>query len=228
MLPLDLLRTENREGEKVRVAEFASPDEEAHWVASEIERLHEAGAPWRNFAVLYRKHTHRNQLLAALRRKRIPFVIRRFSILSSPLVRDLFAYLRLVAVPSDNIAAARVLAARYWKLAPRDLVRLAERAAKSRGSIWTEVEAVVNSDDAAAKQRRPSAWANNTRLSDLVTLIHQLRQSSRRMSTSDLLDDLIRKSRAGSATIRRGPPVPRTIRRISSTSGSAKRRDQPA
>lgn len=192
LLPLDLLRTEKREGEKVRVAEFASPDEEAHWVASEIERLHEAGAPWRSFAVLYRKHTHRNQLLAALRRKRIPFVIRRFSILSSPLVRDLFAYLRLVAVPSDNIAAARVLAARYWKLAPRDLVRLAERAAKSRSSIWTEVEAVVNSDD-AAQSNGASAWANNTRLSDLVTLIHQLRQSSRRMSTSDLLDDLIRK-----------------------------------
>ena len=79
--------------------EFGSPEEEAYWVASEIERLHEAGAPWRSFAVLYRKHTHRNQLLDALRRKRIPFVIRKFSILSSTLVRDLLAYLRLIAVP---------------------------------------------------------------------------------------------------------------------------------
>ena len=46
---------------------------------------------WRSFAVLYRKHTHRAQLLDALRRRRIPFVIRKFSILSSTLVRDLLA-----------------------------------------------------------------------------------------------------------------------------------------
>ena len=140
----DPLRTENREGEKIRVAEFGSPDEEAHWVASEIERLHEAGAPWRSFAVLYRKHTHRNQLLDALRRKRIPFVIRKFSILTSTLVRDLLAYLRLIAVPSDNVACARVLAAPYWRLEPRDLVRLAERAEKNhRRPIWDELESAL-------------------------------------------------------------------------------------
>ena len=114
LLPQNPLRTENREGEKIRVVEFGAPEEEAHWVASEIERLHDAGAPWRSFAVLYRNHTHRNQLLDALRRKRIPFVIRKFSILSSTLVRDLLAYLRLIAVPADNVACARVLAAPYW------------------------------------------------------------------------------------------------------------------
>jgi superfamily I DNA/RNA helicase len=72
--------------------------------------------------VLYRRHTHRNQLLDALRRKRIPFVIRKFSILSSTVVRDLLAYLRLIAVPADNVACARVLAAPYWRAEPRDLV----------------------------------------------------------------------------------------------------------
>ena len=59
LLPPKKLTTENREGEKIRVAEFGTPEEEAHWVTSEIERLHDAGAHWRNFAVLYRKHTHR-------------------------------------------------------------------------------------------------------------------------------------------------------------------------
>ena len=108
-----------------------APIEEALWVASEIERLHEAGAPWRSFAVLYRKHAHREHLLAALRAERIPFVIRKFSILSITLVRDLFAWLRLIGEPADNVACARVLAAPYWGLEPRDLVRLAERAEKN-------------------------------------------------------------------------------------------------
>ena len=133
LLPPKKLTTGNAEGEKIRIVEFGAPEEEAHWVASEIERLHEAGAPWRNFAVLYRKHTHRDQLVDALRRRRIPFVIRKLSILSSTLVRDLLAWLRLIAAPADNVACARVLAAPYWGFEPRDLVRLAERAKKTTG-----------------------------------------------------------------------------------------------
>ena len=132
LLPPSALRTDNREGEKVRVVEFGRPEEEAEWVTSEIERLHGAGAAWRSFAVLYRKHAHRAQILDSLRRKRIPFVIRKFSILSSTLVRDLLAWLRLVGVPEDNVACARVHQRhRIWGLEPRDLVRLVERAGKN-------------------------------------------------------------------------------------------------
>jgi ATP-dependent DNA helicase UvrD/PcrA len=186
LLPLDSLRTENREGERVRVADFGSPAEEAHWVASEIDRLHEAGAPWRGFAVLYRKHTHRNQLLLSLRRRRIPFVIRKFSILSSTLVRDLLAYLRLIAAPSDNVACARVLAAPYWALEPRDLVRLAERAEKNhRRPVWEELESAVRGGSAA------EPWLGGTRLTELVQLVDALRHSAKKKSTTDLLDQLI-------------------------------------
>ena len=186
LLPLDPLRTENREGNKIRVAEFGAPEEEAYWVASEIERLHEAGAPWHGFAVLYRKHSHRNQLISALRHKRIPFVIRKFSILQSTLIRDLFAYLRLIAAPSDNVACARVLAAPYWGLEPRDLVRLVERAGKSHGrSIWEELQSALRHP--APKEQ----WLEETRLRELTQLVEGLRQSAKRKSASELLDDLI-------------------------------------
>ena len=71
----------------------------------------------------------------------IPFVIQKFSILSSTVVRDLLAYLRLIGVPGDNVACARVLAAPYWGLEPRDLVRLAERAEKNhRRPLSDELE----------------------------------------------------------------------------------------
>ena len=56
-------------------------------------------------------------------------------------MRDLLAWMRLIAVPADNVACARVLAAPYWGLEPRDLVRLAERAEKNhRRPLWDEVE----------------------------------------------------------------------------------------
>jgi ATP-dependent DNA helicase UvrD/PcrA len=183
LLPLKNLTTGNPDGEKIRVVEFAAFEEEAHWVASEIGRLHEAGAAWRSFAVLYRKHTHRAQLLEALRHRGIPFVIRKFSILSSTLVRDLLAWMRLIAVPADNVACARVLAAPYWGLEPRDLVRLAERAEKNhRRPLWDEVESA---------HREPPLDREGVRLPELVQLLNQLRQSARSKTASALLAELV-------------------------------------
>src|SRR5487761_938091 len=108
-LPHRSLVTENPAGEKIRIV-------------GEIERLHAAEQPWQSCAVLYRKHAHRTRIVDVLRRKRIPFVIRGLSLLSNTLVRDLLAYLRLIAIRSDNVAFSRVVAAPYWGFEPRDLV----------------------------------------------------------------------------------------------------------
>ena len=109
-------------------------------MAKEIERIHRAGRRWRDFAVLYRAHNHRDALVTELSQRKIPFVISRLSILEHPLVKDLIAYLRLIAKPYDDIAAARVLAAPAWRLTPSDLVRYAERARKSRKKIYDELQ----------------------------------------------------------------------------------------
>jgi ATP-dependent DNA helicase UvrD/PcrA len=132
-LPDKRLVTSNPEGPKTRIAEFTSAEAEAAWVVSELERLHHAGRPWRSFAVLYRQHAHNQELVRALALAGIPFVVKNISILSNTLVRDVLAYLRLLVVPSDNIAAARVLAAPGWGMEPSDLVRLAQRAGRAKG-----------------------------------------------------------------------------------------------
>jgi len=183
LLPPKKLTTEKPEGEKIRVVEFGAPEEEAYWVTSEIERLHAAGAAWKDFAVLYRKHTHRTQILDALRRKGIPFVIRKFSILSSTVVRDLLGYLRLVAVPSDNVSCARILSAPYWGLDPRDLVRLAERAEKNhRRPLGDELETA---------QREAPFNREGVRIVELVELLASLRQSAKKKSAVEVLEELI-------------------------------------
>jgi DNA helicase-2/ATP-dependent DNA helicase PcrA len=140
LVPKKELLPHKPDGEKVRMAEFTSAQDEARWIASEIERIHSAGLNWRKFATLYRIHGHRAELVAALEERGIPFVIRNLSILDHPLVRDLLAYLRLIAYPADNIACARVLAAPAWELEPADLLRLCERAEKSRSSLWDALQ----------------------------------------------------------------------------------------
>ena len=133
--PKKVLSPNRPAGEKIRIVELATPEQESRWVAAELERIHGAGRRWKDFAVLYRQHAHRDHLVEELSRRKIPFVITKLSILEHPVVKDVLAYLRLIATPYDDIACARVLGAPAWHLVA-DLVRLAERARKDKRSIY--------------------------------------------------------------------------------------------
>jgi DNA helicase-2/ATP-dependent DNA helicase PcrA len=170
------------DGEKVRIVTHESSVAEARWVAGELERLHRAGARWRAFAVLYRGHAHRDKLVDELKARKIPFVIKNLSILSHRLVRDLIAYLRLIDQPSDDVACARVLAMPAWGLEPADLVRLSERAAKGKGiSLW---------DTMLAAKDEPPFTGGGRDLAALVEIITQLRKKTRKLTASELFDEL--------------------------------------
>src|SRR5437016_2270221 len=134
--PKKVLSPNKPEGEKIRIVELATPEEESRWVAAELQRLHGAGRRWKDFAVLYRQHAHRDHLVEELSRRKIPFVIANLSILEHPVVKDMLAYLRLIAARYDDIACARVLGAPAWHLEAMDLMRLAERARKDKKAIY--------------------------------------------------------------------------------------------
>jgi DNA helicase-2/ATP-dependent DNA helicase PcrA len=181
--PKKVLSPTRPEGDRIRVVELPLSEDESRWVAGELERLRAAGTPWRDFAVLYRSHAHRDQLVDELSRRKIPFVITRLSILEHPLVRDVLAYLRLIARPYDDIACARVLAAPAWRLEPRDLVRLAERTRKKRGRFLYETLQSPQSD----LPFNPSPQA----LTDLFTFVGEQKKGLRRRTAREILSDLL-------------------------------------
>jgi DNA helicase II / ATP-dependent DNA helicase PcrA len=179
------------DGERVRIVTHPSSAAEAQWVAEEIERLHRAGARWRTFGVLYRTHAHRDRLVEALKRRRIPFVIKNLSILSHRLVRDLVSYLRLIDQTSDDVACARVLAMPAWGLQPADLVRLLERAAKNKGkSLWDTVHAA---------QAELPFFGGKLNLGELGKLIVDLRKKAHELTAMELFDGLAEALQISSA-----------------------------
>jgi DNA helicase-2/ATP-dependent DNA helicase PcrA len=180
--PKKVLQPNKAEGEKIRIAELETPEDEANWVADELERLHNAGRRWKEFAVLYRQHAHRDQLVEELSRRKVPFVISKLSILEHPLVRDVLAYLHLIALPYDDIACARVLSAPAWHLTPEDLVRLAERAAKKRGTALYDV--------LQAPQSELPFDASHTALPVLLEFLGAQRKTMRRRTAREILGDL--------------------------------------
>jgi len=181
--PKKTLAPTRKEGERVRIAEIASEEEEARWVAAEIVRLRGTGRAWRDFAVVYRQHAHRDELVAELRRRGVPFHIRNLSILEHPLVRDVLAYLRLVGYPSDDIAAARALSAPAWGLTAAELVRLAERAARTRGSAMLDVLS-------SPQTELPFSSATGA-TKDLLDFLAAQRKSLRRRTAFEVLGELI-------------------------------------
>jgi DNA helicase-2/ATP-dependent DNA helicase PcrA len=180
--PKKVLSPNKPPGEKIRIVEMATPEDEARWVASELERIHGAGRRWKDFAVLYRQHAHRDHLVEELSRRKIPFVITRLSILEHPLVRDVLAYLRLIAAPYDDIACARVVAAPAWRLEAADLVRLATRARKEKKAIYDLLQ---------LPQGQLAFDGSNAALGQLVEFVSSQRRTLKRCTAREILGSLI-------------------------------------
>jgi len=181
--PKKILQPNRPEGERIRVVELDSPESEASWVADELARLHKAGRRWKDFGILYRQHAHRNQMVEELSARKIPFLITKLSILEHPLVRDVLAYLRLIAFPYDDIACVRVLSAPAWHNTAADLVRLAERAAKTRGTALYDVLQAPQGQLPFA----PALGASK----ELLAFLGELRKSLRRRTAREILGDLV-------------------------------------
>jgi len=180
--PKKVLSPNKPPGEKIRIVELATPEEESQWVASELQRIHGAGRRWKDFAVLYRQHAHRDHLVVELSRRKIPFVIARLSILEHPLVRDVLAYLRLIAAPYDDIACARVLAAPAWHLEAADLVRLATRARKEKKVIYDLLQ---------LPQGQLAFDRSQAALGQLVEFVSAQRKTVRRCTAREILGSLV-------------------------------------
>lgn len=75
---------------------------------------------WSDFGVLYRLHTHRDDLVQALAEGEIPFVIESMDISDTPEARDLFACLNAV-VADDDVSLFRVAALPCFHVDPEQL-----------------------------------------------------------------------------------------------------------
>src|SRR5262249_6940067 len=143
-------------------------------------------------------HRHREALVPALERRGIPFVIRRLSVFTNPIVRDLVAGLRWIDRPHDNVALARLLAIPRWEFTPEDLVRTAHRAGKNpRKSVWSALGAPAEPDDAEDARREADEQEKGKRSQRLpasvpqtIALHARLREFARREAVTAVFDEL--------------------------------------
>jgi DNA helicase-2/ATP-dependent DNA helicase PcrA len=107
------LFTDDGAGDRIEVRSFATPRDEARWVAQRIQTLcRDDGHTPSDFAILLRTNALSLDLEEALRGARLPSVtLRGRSFYERAEVRDAVAWLRLVVNPDDDVAFRRALGA---------------------------------------------------------------------------------------------------------------------
>jgi len=106
----------------VAAVSFAVKEAEGPDVASVIAEVQrKLRCKWKDFAVLYRSHAHRDDVIRELADAEIPFAIENLDVSDAPEVRDLFACLRAVSSVGDDISLFRAAALPQFNVDPVQL-----------------------------------------------------------------------------------------------------------
>ncbi|MGH7524934.1 MAG: ATP-dependent helicase [Gemmatimonadales bacterium] len=123
------LRTRRPGGESIVMLAAADERDEAEWIAGELGRRISGGAAPAECAVLYRTNAQSRALEEAMRRAGLPYqIIGAISFYDRREVKDLLAYLRLIANPRDDEALVRAIAIPRRGVGDVALATLAEQA----------------------------------------------------------------------------------------------------
>ncbi len=99
---------------------------------------------WRDFAILLRANNYAEPFVRAFLRQGIPFqFLGPGQLFRQPEVKDLIAYLQVLANFEDNIALFRVLSMPYFDISARDLVAVSNLCRRYNLSLFESCEVVL-------------------------------------------------------------------------------------
>ncbi|RMF81440.1 MAG: hypothetical protein D6739_09250, partial [Nitrospirae bacterium] len=146
-------------GPRPRLRACIDEEDEARYVAREIEALHRSGTPLGAVAVLYRTHAQSRALEQALRACNLPYGVyggQRFY--ERKEIKDCLAYLRVLANPDDDLSFERIVNLPPRGIGPNVLAHLRAVAARRRCSLYAAVAPAA--EDPALPTRARNALAH--------------------------------------------------------------------
>jgi len=173
-------------GERITRVEALDEQDEAEWIASEIESrlVEDTGRSLRDFVVLYRTNAQSRALEEAFRRHDLPYqIVGGTRFYERREIMDVLAYLRLIANPRDAGAFERVV--NYPRRGIGDLT-------KTRLMQWA-AERGLTPLEAAARARECEALSSTgagalVKFADLIT---RFRELAARTPVGELLELLV-------------------------------------
>lgn len=116
--------------------------DEVMFVIDKIKELTMAGDEYRDFAILYRANYISRNFEDMLIRYQIPYKIYGgLSFFSRKEIKDMIAYLRVIASPQDDFSFRRIINEPKRKIGPSLLEKLTEEAVKQNTSLYLSIDA---------------------------------------------------------------------------------------
>ncbi|TAN02853.1 MAG: ATP-dependent DNA helicase Rep [Rhodanobacteraceae bacterium] len=177
------------DGERIRILECRDTEHEAERVASQLLYLHEQRQlAWSDCAVLYRGNHQARPLEKALQLARVPYHLTgALSFLDRAEVKDVLAYLRLVANPDDDAAFLRVVNVPRREIGATTLEKLGELAQSKHLSLLRAAHSPAALQQLAA---RPASA-----LAGFVELVDALHAESKRLRAPELVEAILHRTR---------------------------------
>ncbi len=134
------LWTDKGAGEPLQLFHAADHEDEARWVAGRLAGLRAEGLAFRDMAVLVRTNAQTRPIEDQLLRGEIPYcLVAGVRFYERAEVKDLIAYLRVIANPRENLSLRRILNQPRRGIGGRTEQALLERAAGMGDSLWDAI-----------------------------------------------------------------------------------------
>lgn len=144
------------EGDPIRIMPCRTPEHEAEKVIGEIlkQRFRDRAA-FKDFAILYRGNHQSRLFEKALRENNIPYKISGgTSFFERSEVKDILAYLRLIANPDDDAAFLRIINTPKREIGTSTLEKLGEYAHERHTSLFTAAQELGFAQRVSAKAQQ--------------------------------------------------------------------------
>src|SRR4051812_23440790 len=186
-------------GDRVTVVRTLDERDEAEWVVTEMAAVRrKLGLELRNCAILYRTNSQSRAMEEALRRQAVPYrLIGSVRFYDRREIRDLMAYLKLIANHADDEAFRRAVAVPRRGLGDTTIELIAERARSAGQSMFAAASDPAGIDGLRAAARKS--------LDDFVSMIARFRAQAAESSVDELLRDVIQTTRYSEYLAAEGP-----------------------
>ncbi len=181
------LWTDNKVGDKIQYYCAENGDAEAHFVAGQIAQAIEMGGTYSDFAILYRTNAQSRTFENAFNRQSIPYgIVGGHKFYERLEIKDLMAYLRFIANPSDLVAFQRIVNLPKRGVGNVTLQRLEQLADTRQLSIFEALAYAVQNDALSSRALRG--------LRQFYQLVAPLIEQRNTLSGSEILKRVIEES----------------------------------
>ena len=180
------LWTQNEDGEKIVYYRANDEQDESIFIAGKMDELVRAGYNYKDMAVLYRTNAQSRTIEEALLKSNIPYtMVGGTKFYSRKEIRDIIAYLNVIANPADNISFERIVNEPKRGVGPGSITKIRDFANAQEMSL---LEASANILLSGIKGKAAQA------VEELAQILYRLRENLDEMTVSELVEALLEQT----------------------------------